>query len=282
MSDQQTRWSISSTVQPGRRSRITQDLVLAGELVRRNPSRVERSVDISQRGPFQPSPVSDPPGRRRFWLPTIIPDQRIPRSERQNEEENLIHREDHKNQNELTEFSLYKSKTDREIKDLKNALSQKEKENKSLHNIIDHTIDEMNTLTQSNICITEELHQWLGMLLKTKWLIDRIKDVGGINSETSKEVLFQCFDDISIPEINEEIWSQYISSRLKEWSEDEDDSSSEEEDSSEGDDLDEREDRGGSIDLHIDSSVLPNIVQNSTPHRLIPSEEQRRYMLRLE
>ena len=140
----------------------------------------------------------------------------------------------------------------------------------------------MNTLTQSNICITEELHQWLGMLLKTKWLIDRIKDVGGINSETSKEVLFQCFDDISIPEINEEIWSQYISSRLKEWSEDEDDSSSEEEDSSEGDDLDEREDRGGSIDLHIDSSVLPNIVQNSTPHRLIPSEEQRRYMLRLE
>ena len=164
----------------------------------------EHRTPPSQRGPLQPVPNTES-DRPRFWLPTVIPGNC---------------------KRKLTwgpeKYTPPLTRSGKRIKELEDALAQKEKENESLKKMVDEQLEEIGQLGEKTNWIVDELHEWIDRSLKCKFLVDKINEIapGDPNTPTAKE-LFKSFDDIVIPEVSDEIWKNSIPTRLKEWPEEE-------------------------------------------------------------
>ena len=114
------------------------------------------------------------------------------------------------------------------IQDLEALLSQKESEIGYLSWKNDYLTQERKEtharidLEAERACLViDELDEWIGKVLKCKFLVDKIKDIAGDPLAPTAEDIFECFDDIEVREVNEEVWRKHIPTRLQEWPEEE-------------------------------------------------------------
>ena len=165
-------------------------------------SNNEPRTPPSQRPPLQPVPNTESE-RPKFWLPTVVPGSC---------KRKLIWGPGPETP-PLTRSA-------KRIKDLEEALAQKEKENESLKKVVDEQLEEIEQLSERTCWIVDELHEWIGRSLKCKFLMDKINEISpGDPKASTTEDLWGCLRDIEIPEVSDEVWKNSIPTRLKEWPE---------------------------------------------------------------